>query len=295
MEKNLEDTHLDLFTGIGGFAIAARWAGFNTIGMCEIDTYCRKVLARRFPGIPIHKDIRNLDGREYSGVSLITGGFPCQPVSLAGKRRGKADDRWLWPQMRRVISEAQPDWVLGENVVGIDGMELDDCLSDLESLGYDVAPPFEIPACAVDARQRRMRVWIMACAHRDCDQPEERRINGATGSLAQQNGSQVCSSGEPGGTGVEVRRHTLLGHEAAPDNARERLQGEWPSGEQVPEAHGGQGLPVCGCGDDGIWCPDTGVLRVANGIPKRMDRLKGLGNAIVPEVAYRILKEMKRL
>jgi len=152
-------THLDLFSGIGGFALAAQAAGYSTIGFSEIEPYACKILKCHWPDVPNLGDIRNVRGIR---ADLVTGGFPCQPFSLAGERRGAADDRALWPEMCRVIEEAQPAWVLGENVPGIISLGLDDVLSDLERIGYS-AWPIVIPACAVGAPQHRERVWI--CAH----------------------------------------------------------------------------------------------------------------------------------
>src|SRR5690242_14537733 len=105
--------HLDLFSGIGGFSLAAGWAGFTTVQFCEIDPFCQKVLAKNFPGVPIHDDIRTLAGESLGPIDLITGGFPCQPFSVAGKRRGADDDRHLWPEMARLVGECRPRWVLG--------------------------------------------------------------------------------------------------------------------------------------------------------------------------------------
>jgi len=153
--------HIDLFSGIGGFSLAARWAGFETVQFVEIDPFCRKVLNKNFPGVPIHDDIKTYKHSGASRPFLLTGGFPCQPFSCAGKRRGAEDDRALWPEMLRVISEARPTWVIGENVGGFISMGLDDCISDLEAEGYTVQP-FVIPACAVNAPHRRDRVWIVA-------------------------------------------------------------------------------------------------------------------------------------
>ena len=128
---------LDLFSGIGGFSLGLERAGMETVAFCEIEEYPRKVLAKHWPGVPIHKDIRKLDGTQYRGtVDVICGGFPCQPFSHAGKRGGKDDDRDLWPEMLRVIREVQPTWVIGENVAGFINMELDRTLSDLEDEGY---------------------------------------------------------------------------------------------------------------------------------------------------------------
>ena len=124
--------HLDLFSGIGGFALAAGWAGFETAMFCEIDPFARKVLAKHWPEVPIHDDIHTLTADVVGQpIDLITGGFPCQPFSVAGKRRGQEDDRHLWPQMARVIDDCRPRWVLGENTPGIISLALDDCLADL--------------------------------------------------------------------------------------------------------------------------------------------------------------------
>ena len=154
-------THLDLFSGIGGFALAARWAGLETIGFCEMDPYCQKVLAHHWPGVPITEDVHDLDGRDFPGPFLLSGGFPCQPFSLCGSRKGNEDDRAIWPQMARIVREARPTWVLAENVVGITNMALDGVLADLEFMGYAVQT-FNIPACGKNAPHRRERIWIVA-------------------------------------------------------------------------------------------------------------------------------------
>jgi site-specific DNA-cytosine methylase len=193
MNERSELTHLDLFSGIGGFSLAAGWAGFRTVGFVEIDPFCREVLASRFGAVAdsgdqrlqggqragthegrgtlphgttperpaLFSDIRTLDGSRFRGVTLLTGGFPCQPFSVAGKRKGKDDDRHLWPEMLRVIHEAKPRWVIGENVAGFVNMALDEVCADLEGEGYEVQPII-IPACAVNAPHRRDRVWIIA-------------------------------------------------------------------------------------------------------------------------------------
>ena len=163
----MERTHVDLFTGLAGFSLAASWNGVRTIAMCEKDERRRAFLAKAWPGVPCHDDIRTFDAENCRGVWLLTAGVPCQPVSCAGKRRGAADDRWLWPQVIRVLSEVRPTWALFENPTGIESMGLDGVLADVEGAGYEVGPIFDIPACAVNAPHRRARLWIVANATRD--------------------------------------------------------------------------------------------------------------------------------
>lgn len=265
--------HLDLFSGIGGFALAAKrvWgSSHNIVSFCEIDKYCQKVLRKHWSNIPICKDIKELkietinshtdeksksngtinakDERrlDESGnrlekkddsIDLITGGFPCQPFSVAGKQRGAKDDRYLWPEMVRVIKEFKPRWIVGENVTGIVKMELDNCISDLESEGY-ISQAIIIPACAVDARHRRDRVWIIA--HFD---------------------------------GLRSQRSIEK------DDSK-----MWKKSNK---------RPIGLCSGKWTWSPEPEVGRVANGIPNRVDRLKGLGNAIVPQVAEVIFHYIK--
>jgi DNA (cytosine-5)-methyltransferase 1 len=166
--------HLDLFSGIGGFALAARWAGIETVGFCEIEEFPKKVLEKNFPGVPIHPDITTLDGRKYAGIDVITGGFPCQPFSTCGKEKGTKDPRHLWPEMLRVVSEARPTYVVAENVSGIVRLGLDVVQHDLESEGY-ASRAVMVPACAKGAKHRRDRVWIIAHSLRCVPSPEQER------------------------------------------------------------------------------------------------------------------------
>lgn len=155
---------IDLFSGIGGFALAGlmTWGNdYEVLSFVEYDKACQDLLKVRFPGVPIHSDVKDFDGTKYTDVDILTGGWPCQPWSIAGKRKGKKDDRALWPAMFRIIKETRPRWVLGENVANIQGMAIDETLSDMESIGYAVGL-FEIPAIAVQAPQVGKRIYVVA-------------------------------------------------------------------------------------------------------------------------------------
>ena len=237
-------THLSLFSGIGGLDIAAEMAGFITVGQCEWADFQTKVLEKHWPDVPRWRDIRTLTGDSFyertglRTVDVISGGFPCQPFSLAGKRGGKDDDRYLWPEMLRVIRELKPSWVIGENVPGIVNMALDTVLSDLESEGY-FAQPFIIPACGVDAPHRRDRVAIVAYSStRSCH-----RWNGSNGNheevppTREDNAGRVQSvccgerrSDESGTSGMVDGISESI-HADASDTEGKRLQGF--SSEQV--------------------------------------------------------------
>ena len=159
---------LSLFSGGGGIDIACDMAGIDTVAFCEWEPYPQSVLKQHWPGRPVYGDIRELtrerleqDGIDCGTIGIIHGGFPCQPFSIAGEQLGKEDDRYLWPEMFRIITEIRPDWVIGENVANFRRVALDDTISNLESIGYTVRS-FIIPACAIGADNRRDRVFIVA-------------------------------------------------------------------------------------------------------------------------------------
>lgn len=162
-----ELTHLSLFTGIGGLDLAAEMAGIRTVGQCEMADFPTKILEKHWADVPRWRDVRTLTLESFyertglRTVDILSGGFPCQPFSVAGKRKGEDDDRYLWDEMFRVIREIRPTWVIGENVPGIVNLALDKVLSDLESEGYRTQS-FIIPACGVDAPHRRDRVAIIS-------------------------------------------------------------------------------------------------------------------------------------
>jgi len=158
--------HGSLFSGIGGFDLAADWMGWENVFHCEIAEFPRKILNHYWPNADCHEDIKKTDFTKYRGtVDIISGGFPCQPYSAAGKRLGKEDDRHLWPEMLRVIREVKPQWVVGENVRGLlnwnGGMVFHEVCADLENIGYEVQS-FIIPASGVNAPHQRERLWIIA-------------------------------------------------------------------------------------------------------------------------------------
>ncbi|NBW22838.1 MAG: DNA (cytosine-5-)-methyltransferase, partial [Caulobacteraceae bacterium] len=160
--------HGSLFSGIGGFDLAAQWMGWENVFHCEWNEFGKRVLSYYWPNAISYNDITKTDFTIHrGGIDILTGGFPCQPYSMAGKRKGKADERHLWPEMLRAIREIQPRWVVGENVLGIiswnEGMVFDEVQADLEAEGYEVQP-YVLPACAVNAPHRRDRVWFVAHA-----------------------------------------------------------------------------------------------------------------------------------
>lgn len=272
-------THLSLFSGIGGLDLAAEWAGFRTAGQCEWADYPTKILERHWPDVPRWRDILTLTKESFyertglRTVELISGGFPCQPFSVAGKRRGKDDDRYLWPEMLRVINELRPAWVVGENVAGIVNMALDQVLSDLENQGYQTRA-FIIPACGVDAPHRRDRCAIVAW--NDDGQPNRGKSFSALTRAAE-------------GPNPEPSR---IRDDVADAHGGEALRrGGGPSKVQGPgdiRPDYGGGTPEYGFEE--WWPAEPDVGRVAHGIPSRVDRLKCLGNAVVPAQFYPIFQ-----
>lgn len=294
---------LDLFSGIGGFSLGLeRTGGFETVAFCEIEPFPRKVLAKHWPEVPIYDDVRTLTAERLAAdgigtVEVICGGYPCQPFSTAGKRMGDKDDRHLWPEVHRLLDECGPDWFIGENVTGHISMGLDQVLTDLEAIGY-TARTFVIPACAVDAPHRRDRTWILANASgRRFSQSPEGEVEFQRGAKAKCGGKVIphakgnrweqgeqISGGRIEGTQARKERRSWDGMQTMADPNGKRGCSRAPDRENAKDAWKSSGS--AGRNGKGVatWLPEPGVGRVANGVPGRVDRLKALGNAVVPQI-----------
>ena len=293
--QNLNMTHGSLFSGIGGFDLAASRMGWDNVFQVEIDPFCRRVLQKNFPDAQRFDDIRQFDGGEFAGkIDVISGGFPCQPFSVAGKRRGKDDDRALWGEMLRVIRTIRPAWIVGENVAGIISMELDTVLSDMESIGY-AGQAFVIPACAVNALHRRDRVWIVAHAKSSIGEQSRlswRRRAGYTDDGSSDGGVTTHAHAENNRENIGQFSTCIARSSKAIDPDPDCARCEKFDLSAQPKIQGfNSGLSSFGTVE---WQPlDTSdLLRTAYGIPGRVDRrgakIKSLGNAIVPQVAFNI-------
>lgn len=275
--------HLDLFSGIGGFAYAADqvWDNVEHI-FCDNNKFCQKVLNEHWEGSKIYGDIREIIDER---ADIVTGGFPCQPFSQAGKRKGTADDRYLWPEMLRVIQLAKPEWVIAENVRGLvtwnEGMVLEQVCSDLEAQGYEIQPLI-IPALAVNAPHRRDRVWFIAHnKHNGRNKTQKPREN---------SGSQQ----------KEQTRQELLVNESKRDNSlrTQKLGRNYsntrrsqPRGEDKPKRPPTDNTRYSW--SDPWFEVAARLCGVGDGLPDRVDRVKALGNSIVPQIAVTIFESIR--
>ena len=252
--------HGSLFSGIGGFDLAAEWMGWENVFHCEWMDFPRKVLDYHFPNADSHIDICKTDFRKYEGtIDIISGGFPCQPFSLAGKRKGTNDQRYLWSEMLRAIQEIKPTFVIAENVFGITnidgGLVFEKVCLDLEFEGYQVQP-FIIPACAKNAPHKRERVWFIAYSNNKRSDSRCRKI--------QKQNEKIS----------ERYNHAEFSNTNAQNN--------WNTFPTQP--------PFCG-GNDGLPTELDGIT-----FSKwRSESIKAYGNAIVPQVAYEIFKAIEKI
>ena len=243
---------LDLFSGIGGFSVGLEATGkFKTIGFCEQDKFCQKVLQKHWANIPIHEDIKKLDGTKIK-ADVITGGFPCQSFSVAGKQKGKEDERYLWDEMFRVIKEVRPRWIIGENVSNLiniaDGQILQGIHNDLESQGFEVQT-FNISASSQGAWHKRSRIWIVAA------------------------NSQSIRSGKCRNFNKEKRNQESISTQSNSSSSDVTNAKRWKT----------------------WWETQSELFGIPNGLqyelyPDRANRIKALGNAIVPQIATEIGK-----
>lgn len=324
--------HIGLFAGIGGFELAARWMGWNTIEWSEWDPFCQKVLSYHFPEAKGYGDIKQADFTQYRGqCDILTGGFPCQPYSVAGKRLGKEDERHLWPEMLRVIREVRPRWIVGENVRGLlswnGGVVFEEVCSDLESEGYEVQA-FIIPAAGVGAPHRRERVWFVAHANnagtklglRDFEQRQKvnKRREGQPqfeSWTCSYNGFAIDSNNNRGSNGFREIQE-------ADGEISERYDNAEPcdSSDGIIANAENSRLSTCNEGSrqeqfrrrderaslskhwenfpniSPVCGGDDGLPSELDGItiPKwRKESIKAYGNAIVPQVAYQLFQAIK--
>lgn len=283
-------THVDLFSGVGGFSLACEWAGIETIAHAEIDDYASRVLRKHWPGIRNYGDVRNVPALD--SVWLVTGGVPCQPASVAGKRRGAQDDRWLWPQALAAVERIRSAWVLFENPTGIlslnDGVEFERICLALEGQGYEVQALI-IPACAVGAKHRRDRVWIMAHANgARCPHGPRAALGDLRGQYRET--AQVTEHRQNGNAGIiaDGLHGTMANFSELQRYRRREWTGRWDREPEEALCHLGRD----GWENDGMPIPESDLGRVVHGVPSAMDRLRCLGNAIVPQVAFQLIKRM---
>jgi DNA (cytosine-5)-methyltransferase 1 len=320
--------HLDLFSGLGGFSLGLEaTGGFETVAFCDIEKFPRKVLKKHWPHVKQYKDIKELTYDQIkedtlAPIDIITGGYPCQPFSVAGSQLGEKDKRHLWPDMFRIIKECRPTWVIGENVGGHIKLGLDTVLQDLESEGYAVRT-FSISASSVGANHQRERVWTVGYSeHNGSSTTEEFRVIDKTGNNYTQRENEARKSAGAGRSrssdDVEDTRQHVRGIESSWDSESFRPgaseETKWTTNpDQINGS--GEGASLMGEATDtdsqrlqGFWTerelresqekrtaswerwwefePDVG--RVANGVSQRVDRLKGLGNSLVPAIPYAI-------
>ena len=301
---------LDLFSGIGGFSYGLDQVGFKTVAFCEMDQYCKLVLQKHWKGVKIYNDVKELKGqeviKEHGTIDLITGGFPCQPFSIAGSRKGTNDNRHLWPEMFRLIKELKPRWVIGENVRNIisiqDGMVFENVCTDLEGEGYEVRA-FNIPAAGIGAPHKRERIWIVANSRRTLR--ERSKFQGENANESKQENANQYQRSSSTSTDNVADTNTRLSNGSIEevqsggqtfDTSSQRTDVAYTYSQRQQEQCGPESIqkernePQRSSSQEGHtgWEFEPDVGRVANGISGRVHRLKALGNSIVPQIAKEI-------
>jgi DNA (cytosine-5)-methyltransferase 1 len=301
---------LDLFSGIGGFSHGLDKVGFKTVAFCEMDEYCKLVLQKHWKGVKIYNDVKELKGeeiiKEHGTIDIVVGGFPCQPFSVAGARKGTDDNRHLWPEMFRIIKELKPRWVIGENVRGIvsiqNGMVFENVCTDLEGEGYEVRA-FNIPAAGVGAPHKRERIWIVANSRRTLRQGSE--LEGENADESKQENADQYQRSSSTSTDNVADTHTRLSNGSV-EEVQSGRQTFDTSSQRTDVAYTYSQRQQEQCRPESIqkernepqrsssqerhtgWESEPDVGRVAHGLSGRVHRLKALGNSIVPKIAEEI-------
>ena len=310
--------HLDLFSGIGGFSLGLEEAGLvETIAFCDYEPYCQKILKKHWPKVPIYNNIKELNYETLKqdgikDIDIITGGYPCQPFSVAGKQRAEKDPRHLWPEMFRLIKECRPTWVIGENVSGHIKLGLDTVISDLESEGYSTRT-FNIPASGVGALHQRQRIWIISHTNEYGSHQEKRneteqssdwekdRVSIRNGNstttdpnckdVHKQQGNIRSSSNkfikeDFGGLRKDISSTEDVAHTNS--EGTQKLGQHNEMGSRVFENSSKSYTSSNKIGKENWWGFEPRVGRVVDGVPNRVDRIKCLGNSVVPQIPYLI-------
>lgn len=299
--------HISLFSGIGGFDLASEWIGWNNVASCEINPFGRKVLEHYWPDALHHEDVhtftKKLLDEKIKGWNskdvILSGGFPCQPYSNAGKRKGKEDERHLWPEMLRIIREVRPRWIVGENVRGLvnwnGGLVFDEIHFDLETLGYEIQS-FILPACSKDAPHRRDRIWIVAYTNDTNTGSDNRGNEGTTKEIRREKTGDVPRTLRNVGNVTDTAKNVMHTDGAIEprEHKRRTREGKFNgSNRGIGSANNWENFPtespICG-GNDGISRELDGIT-----FPKwRNESIKAYGNAVVPQVVFEIFKAIQK-
>jgi DNA (cytosine-5)-methyltransferase 1 len=270
-----EFTHASLFTGIGGFDLAAEWCGWSNVFQVENDKWCQTKLDKNFPKTDKYFDIKDFDGTQYKDkITVLSGGFPCQPFSVAGLQKGTQDERYLWGEMFRVIREIRPSYVVAENVLGLltnqDGVAFRQVFIDLESQGYKVLS-LDIPASSKNAPHKRNRLFFVAylASQIECfnfRESQKRQVQ------QFRIGSKPCITSDLDGFGCKKQRSISKPNEKELNSSFLHWESHWSE-----------------------WVAKPSMGGDIHGLSNRVDRIKALGNAIVPQVAYEIFKAVENV
>ncbi len=272
---------LDLFSGIGGFSLGLERAGMRTVAFCEIDPYCQAVLRKHWPGVPIYDDVRSLSVGQIGSIDVICGGFPCQDISIAGRGAGINGERsGLWGEYARLIRELRPRYAIVENVTALLSRGLGRVLGDLAALGYD-AEWHCIPASAIGAPHRRDRIWIVAYPRSSGRGTRDIRHQGNDGQqIAARRAVVTAEPSKASSPVADAKRQRVPDDgQGSPHQAQGEVQGSSEERQWLRLDLGERLNDVWG-----VWSTEPDVGRVANGVPARVDRLRGLGNAVVPQI-----------